>query len=273
MSVRLRPLPGQDPTPRPGPLRGDGLAATDPAIAGVVARMDTALSRLEQLGDPARHFLTTYRDVTHAVGAAAGSGRVEDPAWLARWDVAFAEPYLEALAARERGDHVAGPWREAFAAPADLHPYLHVLLGMNAHINLDMPLSLLAVLSDADVRDERLMASRHRDHEALDSVIAALVPEQSRRLVRVAGPGAAPGPLDRALMPASRAASRQVLRHGRHAVWRNTGVLLGARREGPGALRAATDRLERLTTDRVADLVGPRHPLLHLARRGFGVRL
>lgn len=242
---------------------------TDP-IAGVVDRMGAELAGLP--ADPARHFLATYRRVTEAVGAAASSGRVEDPDWLGRWDVAFAELYLRALA-DHRADPASppGPWRAAFAAPADLHPYLHVLLGMNAHINFDMPQSLLQVLTDEDSHDPARMASRERDHHALDAVIVALVPSESRHLVRAAA--AAPGVLDRLLLPVSRAASARLLRESREQVWANTAVLLQARRDGPDALVDAVGRLEVLATRRVEDLLRPRHPLLHLATKGFGVRL
>lgn len=222
--------------------------------------------------DPARHFLATYRRVTEAVGAAAVAGQVEDPDWLGRWDVAFAELYLQVLAAhRAAPASPPGPWRAAFAAPADLHPYLHVLLGMNAHINYDMPRSLLQVVSEGDSRDQELMASRERDHHTLDAVIVALVPSESRHLVRAAA--AAPGVLDRLLLPVSRAASARLLRESRELVWANTAVLLQARRDGPDSLAHAVRRLEGLATRRVEDLLRPRHPLLHLATKGFGVRL
>ncbi len=242
---------------------------SDP-IAGVVDRMGVELDALSD--EPARHFLATYRRVTEAVGSAARAGQVEDPDWLGRWDVAFAELYLQALTAHRADPTGApGPWRAAFAAPADLHPYLHVLLGMNAHINYDMPQSLLDVITDVERQDPALMASRERDHHALDGVIVALVPSESRHLVRAAA--AAPGVLDRVLMPLSRAASARLLRDSRRQVWANTDVLMRARREGPGTLRAAVARLEVLSTARVQDLLAPRHPLLHLARHGFGVRL
>ncbi len=246
--------------------------ADEGVIGAVVARMGDRLADLERERDPARHFLATYRRVTVAVGEAAARGRVEDPAWLGRWDVAFAELYLSALDAwREDPATVPGPWREAFAAPAGLEPYLHVLLGMNAHINYDMPQSLLQVVSEADRHDARLMASRERDHHALDGVIVALVPQESRHLVAAAA--AAPGVLDRLLLPLSRAASAKLLRESREQVWANTDVLLRARVAGPVALAAATARLAELSTRRVHDLLVPRHPLYHLARHGFGVRL
>jgi len=245
---------------------------TDDMIGGVVARMDERLADLAGEGSGARHFLATYRRVTIAIGEAAARGRVEDPAWLGRWDVAFAELYLRALDTwRGDPDAVPGPWREAFTAPQDLEPYLHVLLGMNAHINYDMPLSLLAVVSEADRHDAATMASRERDHHALDGVIVALVPQESRHLVRAAA--VAPGVLDRLLLPLSRAASAKLLRESREQVWANTHVLLRARLAGPGRLAAATAELEGLATRRVHDLLVPRHPLYHLARYGFGVRL
>lgn len=241
-------------------------------IEGVLDRMGEELGFLQRAQDPARHFLATYRRVTVAVGVAATEGRVEDPDWLGRWDVSFAELYLTALTAhRCSPERVPGPWRAAFAAPADLHPYLHVLLGMNAHINADMPRSLLEVVDDADSRNPVLLASRNRDHHALDRVIVAMVPSESRHLVRAAA--AAPGALDRLLMPLSRAASARLLRESREQVWANTAVLLQARRDGPEALAATLARLEDLATSRVEDLLRPRHPLLHLARSGFGVRL
>lgn len=247
-------------------------SASPSPIDGVVTAMAVELDRMERDQDPARHFLATYRRVTVAVGDAADTGRVEDPAWLGRWDVSFAELYLDALAAHRSAPALApGPWREAFAAPAVVEPYLHVLLGMNAHINYDMPQSLLAVITDVESHDPALMASRDRDHHALDAVIVALVPQESRHLVRAAA--AAPGALDRLLLPLSRAASARLLRESRSQVWANTAVLLQARREGPERLVAATARLEDLATRRVQDLLRPRHPLLHLARNGFGVRL
>lgn len=242
------------------------------AMAGVLGRMSDELDRLESERDPGRHFLATYRRVTLAVAEAADAGRIEDPDWLARWDAEFADLYLAALAAhRADPPRAPAPWRAAFAAPEDLEPYRHVLLGMNAHINYDMPQSLLRVVADADLADEDLLASRQRDHHRLDGVIVALVPQESRHLARVAP--RALTLLDRLLQPVSRAASRQLLRESRHRVWGNTLVLLRARADDEALLVTHLRRLETLSAQRVDDLLRPRHPLLHLARRGFGVRL
>ena len=243
-----------------------------PGIRSVVARMDRLEQELTDEGSPARHFLITYRRVTLAVGEAAEAGSIEDPGWLDRWDVAFADLYVEALQAHRRDPaSPAAPWRAAFAAPAGLHPYLHVLLGMNAHSNYDMPQSLLRVVPDEDFADPVLMASRGRDHHALDGVIVAMVPGEAARLVRESGQ--VPRAVDRLLMPVNRAASGRLLRESRSKVWANTHALQRARVAGPDAYRAALGHLEVLSAAQVADLLRPGSPLLRVAARGFGVRL
>src|SRR3712207_2822682 len=121
--------------------------------------MRALLAGLEEEGDPARFFLGTYLRTTEAVGAALAAGRFEDPAWVAAWDVDFAGFYLDALEAHRRtADGVAAPWRLAFGADPGLPPEAHVLLGMNAHINFDLPQSLVAMIPAADFRSAALLA-------------------------------------------------------------------------------------------------------------------
>ena len=96
---------------------------------------------------------------TVAVGNAVQAARFEDPDWVEEWDVVFADLYLEAHDADLAGPprRASRPWRLAFAAPPDLPPLRHVLLGINAHVNYDLPQALLAVISDEDFEDAALM--------------------------------------------------------------------------------------------------------------------
>ena len=86
----------------------------------VLARMDALLETMPPDLDTQRTFLATYRRTTVAVGEQVEQGRFEDPAWVDRWDVAFADLYVSALEARVSGREVPRPWRLAFAAPQDL---------------------------------------------------------------------------------------------------------------------------------------------------------
>jgi hypothetical protein len=144
-------------------------------IDDVLQRMSVALAAMRP-DDQRRPFLATYARTTRAVGDAVDDARFEDPEWVDRWDVAFAELYLDALVADAQDGAVPSrPWRIAFGAGNELHPLQQVLLGINAHVNYDLPQALLAVISDADFDDPLIMARRRRDHERIDAVLASRV--------------------------------------------------------------------------------------------------
>ena len=236
-------------------------------VAGVVSQMRQRLDDLPESLAHRRYFLGTYLRTTEAVGAAIGKARFEDPAWVEIWDVRFAEFYLRAHDADLAGDRVPRPWRLAFDAPAELAALAHVLLGINAHVNYDLPQALLAVISDDDFKDQFLMDRRRRDHERIDGVLSERVSAEDDEL-------AATGPrslLDKVLTPFNRMASQRFLREARQKVWHNTVELQQARVQGCYDTRLA--ELEVLSAAKVADLLRPGQVLLRLAVTGFGVTL
>jgi Family of unknown function (DUF5995) len=248
------------------------VASTDhPAgtIADVLAAMQHRLDTMPaERGEQAR-FLGTYRRTTEAVGSAVAAGDFEDPSWVEHWDVAFARFYLDALDADLTGARVPRPWRLAFDAPTTASPLVHVLLGINAHINNDLPRALLAVISDDDFASPSVLARRRRDHERIDAVLASRVAAEDRAL----GEASVRSLLDRVLRPANRWSSQRFLREARHKVWHNTAELQQARLAGPEQLTVRLGELELLSAARVADLLRPGQVLLRLAVTGFGVTL
>lgn len=252
-------------------LRSEGDTSDVSApIADVLARMQDRLDRLPPRLHSQRFFLTTYQRTTRAVGAALAQGRFEDPAWVERWDIVFAELYLSALDAELAGTgRVPRPWQLAFAAAPPLHALAHVLLGVNAHINYDLPQALIGVISEAEFADAELMGKRRRDHERIDDVLASRVAAENQELVAAGGQSL----LDRLLGPVNRRASRRFLAEARRKVWHNTLELEAARR-GPAeqyAVRLA--ELELLSAAKIDDLLRPGQVLLRLAIAGFGVTL
>jgi len=240
-------------------------------VAGLIARMAELLQRLEDAGDPARFFLGTYLRTTRAVAAALDAGAFEDPAWVARWDVDFAGLYLDALEAyRADPQRAAEPWQLAFGAKPGLPPEAHVLLGMNAHINFDLPQSLVRMIPPEDFARPERVERRRRDHERIDDVLSVQVGEEDVALARAGGRRT---PLDRVLAPANRTASRLFLRESRRKVWANAGALHEARLRGPADYALCLTDLEAASAARVADLLRPGPVLLRLAVHGFGVTL
>ncbi len=242
-----------------------------PDVAALIARMDHLLDLLERGGDPGRFFLGTYLRTTRAVAAALRAGVFEDPDWVAHWDVDFAGLYLYALEAyRVEPASAAAPWRRAFGARSGLPPEAHVLLGMNAHINFDLPQSLVRMIPPADFARPDRVELRRRDHERIDDVLSAQVGEEDVALARAGGRRTV---LDRVLAPANRTASRLFLRESRRKVWANARALNEARLRGPADYARCLADLETASAARVRDLLQPGPVLLRLAVRGFGVTL
>lgn len=243
----------------------------DPRIDELLERMRGLHETLEDEGNPARFFLGTYLRTTEAVGSALSAGRFEDPSWVAVWDVDFAGFYLDALEAHRKAPaDVAAPWRLAFGADPGLPPEAHVLLGMNAHINYDLPQSLLDVILPEDFATPSVLDLRRRDHERIDDVLAARVDAEDSALERAGGRRTL---VDRLLAPVNRRASRAFLREARQKVWANTAALHAARLDGRTAYVVRLADLEAVSADRVADLLRPGPVLVRLAAHGFGVTL
>jgi hypothetical protein len=239
-------------------------------IDAVVTAMDERLPRIPADRAAQRLFLETYRRTTLAVGQAVDDAAFEDPEWVERWDVVFADLYLAALDLDLAGSpRVPRPWRLAFDAPAELPALRHVLLGINAHINYDLPQALLGVISDEEFADPVAVARRARDHERIDGVLSGRVAAEDDELGAVSARSA----LDRLLQPLNRLSSKRFLREARRKVWHNTVELQRARLDGDDAYAARLAELEVLSAARIADLLAPGQVLLRLAVAGFGVTL
>lgn len=226
--------------------------------------------RLDALPPERSHrqfFLGTYLRTTRAVGDAVETGRFQDPTWVVRWDVAFADLYLTAHDADADGRRVPRPWRLAFAADRGLPALRHILLGINAHVNYDLPQAMLAVISPADFLDATLLDRRRFDHARIDDVLASRVAAEDSEIAT------ARSLTDRLLGPLNRIASRRFLREAREKVWLNVEQLHSARLQGPEAYRRRLSELEVLSAAKVADLLAPGQVLLRLAVAGFGVVL
>ena len=250
-------------------IAGQGMSGQQPAIENVVARMQERLDLLPARLSHQRVFLSTYQRTTKAVGDAISRAMFGDPGWVERWDVEFANLYLRALDAELAGAHVPRPWRLAFAASPNLPPLRQVLLGINAHVNYDLPQALLAVISNEDFTDPALMQRRRDDHERIDQVLASRVAAEDNELTSAGGATL----LDRLLTPLNRLASRRFLREARQKVWHNTIELQQARVGGPEQYAVRLAELELLSAAKIAELLRPGQVLLRLGVAGFGIAL
>ena len=120
-------------------------------------------------------FVRCYGMMTANMQAALAAGEFHDPAWVGPWLDHFADYYFRALDAyNQRPATAPRIWRlthELAKMPAT-SPIEDLLLGINAHINGDLPLVLRDVLApDWATLTPEQREWRHRDHIHVNDVI------------------------------------------------------------------------------------------------------
>ena len=117
--------------------------------------IDTEITRLKRLRDRlgCDHrgvFATTYLELTRQLRRDMRNGLIEghyiSPEYLYREDALFANVYFRIFRANNRGKPIPEAWRIAFDAAADGNYFgaQDMLLGINAHVQNDMPFVLAA---------------------------------------------------------------------------------------------------------------------------------
>ncbi|MET9409196.1 DUF5995 family protein [Streptomyces sp. NPDC002935] len=140
-------------------------------IDDVVDRLARIVREAGRAGDRVGYFAALYRQVTVEVRTAIHGGRFDDGARMDRFDTFFGNRYFDAYDAWRR-DH-SGPrcWREAFRLLDDADTVIvqHLILGVNAHINLD-----LAIAAARTSPGEAIQALR-RDFLLINDILARVV--------------------------------------------------------------------------------------------------
>jgi hypothetical protein len=140
---------------------------TEEVLAALDAIVEDAIQRPSRLG----LFAAMYRHVTAQVRAGIHEGRFDDGERMERFDAIFANRYLAAYRAWHAGEPCSRSWRVAFAAADEpsLICLQHLLLGMNAHINLDLGIAA------AEVCPGPRLPELQRDFEAINDILLALL--------------------------------------------------------------------------------------------------
>lgn len=190
--------------------------------------IDEMTGRWEPLDASCSHsavFALTYLRTTQEFARTISDdpGTFSDDPWIRHEDAIFAQYYFNAWDDYHAGRSVPLAWKIAFdsASNPSIEGMGDLLLGMNAHINRDLPYTLAAVgLVKANG------SSRKADHDAvnqfLDRVIDPLQVELAQRydpIFTVAGD----------LSPFEEVGALQGIRGLRENAWRNAEDLLAAR--------------------------------------------
>ena len=136
-------------------------------IDDVITAMEDLVARHREAGDPSGYFAAMYLGVTREVERGLAEGRFARPAELEQLTVVFASRYLDASSSAAPTES----WAASFDAASDrgVTAVQHLLLGMNAHINLDLGIAC------AEVAPGDAIDSIRVDFDEINEVLASLV--------------------------------------------------------------------------------------------------
>ncbi len=145
----------------------------------LLERMEHQLKRFDRAGDHRAAFLRVYAAMTRRVLRRMEDGRFFlDPAWIERVAIRFAGMYFDALRAYDRRQRCPPAWQTAFDAAVQKRTFLleDVVLGVNAHINNDLPQVLASILAEeGDWGDTGRMERRRYDHDQINRILSEIV--------------------------------------------------------------------------------------------------
>ena len=127
------------------------------------------------------YFAALYRKVTLNVKSGISGGFFEDGDRMERLDVIFANRYLEAFEQNQRDIATSRSWQLAFEAANSWWPIVlqHLLLGMNAHINLDLGIAAAHTSPGGNIH------ALKADFNRINEILASLVEGVQRDLAQV----------------------------------------------------------------------------------------
>jgi hypothetical protein len=149
-----------------------------PAVIGDVVAVMQRIDALLANDDGLKWFNRMYLMVTQAVDLHPPDGGWKDADWLLALDVVFAGFYLRAIAGYLSGDEtVPVSWQvlmEARYTPG-IDRIQFAVAGMNAHINHDLALALLATDAQKNVIPSS-GSPQYADYQAVNSLLNTLTP-------------------------------------------------------------------------------------------------
>lgn len=135
----------------------------------VIARLEAIISHSIQHKDRCGYFAALYYKVTLKVKEGIAAGQFGDGVNIARLDVQFANRYFHAYDQWQQGKPVTKSWEVAFTAAKKRSCIIlqHLLLGMNAHINLDLGIATCEI-ADGDIDNLRV------DYNNINLILSSL---------------------------------------------------------------------------------------------------
>ena len=149
-------------------------------IDGVIEELDRIIDSTVAHDNYLGLFTIVYRDTTARIKSEIIAGAFEDGNRMHEMDVLFANIYIKAYHDFHAGKQVSRCWKVSFEAARDpLAIVQHIMLGMNAHINLDLAIAASLTMDGEPIEE---LAN---DFRKVNEILAGLTNEMQEQLARV----------------------------------------------------------------------------------------
>ncbi len=150
------------------------------SIQEVLGQLDTIINKSIETNSRLGLFAYIYRRTTAEVALEIALGNFEDNQRMEILDVAFANLYLDAYKDYQEKQSVSAAWAYAFDhAGESLTILQHIMLGMNAHINLDLAIATATSMSGQEI------SVVENDFVKINDILFQITNELQDRLSRV----------------------------------------------------------------------------------------
>jgi hypothetical protein len=150
-------------------------------IEDVIDHLDRIIHHSLKHNSRLGYFPALYRKVTIEVREKIAEGYFDDNARMEKLDVVFANRYLEAYYQYQNGEPSTLSWTLSFEKSRSWNPMVvqHLLLGMNAHISLDLGIAAAEVSKGKDIQ------LLHSDFMKINEILASLVDHVQWQLAKM----------------------------------------------------------------------------------------
>lgn len=150
-------------------------------LAEVVSSLSQIIADCRSTNCSLGYFPILYRRVTLRVKQGIQAGEFEDGLRMERLVVVFANRYLDAYEQFQGKQPCTESWKVAFEADKAGTPIVlqHLLLGINAHINLDLGIAAVEVAGGTP------MEAIKRDFDDINRILSELVAEVKMKMGKI----------------------------------------------------------------------------------------
>ena len=162
-----------------------------PSNYQVLHQMDALINHWKSQNDSRHIFLSCYRMMTSNMLEAINKKEFHDSDWIYKLLHKFADYYFNALKWYDCGEEVPRVWQEVhqLTQTKKMRHVQYLLIGVNAHINYDLVLTLVDMLNEEwDQLSENEKIKHFEDHCKVNEIIGATIDKVQDEILAPADP-------------------------------------------------------------------------------------